>query len=314
MLTLTRGRTAQRRGPCTSPPRVARRRVATVCITVLVALALSACGALRVAYGQAPSLAYWWADRYVDFNGAQTALMRRALDQWMDWHRRDQLGAIAKVLRQSSLIATREPGPEQVCAWFREAQGWRDAAFEQALPALAQLALSLSPEQWRHIEQQQRKSNETFRDDFLQPDPEDRLDTAVDRTETRIELLYGSVDAQQRAVLTDWVRQSPFDPDRWFKERQRRQSDLMQVLRGLQSAQGVRVPPTQAESALRGWWQRVDPSPDDSYRRYNENLVNYNCRFAAEFHKLTTPTQRRHAADRLRSWEQDLTTFIPGRD
>ena len=31
-----------------------------------------------------------------------------------------------------------------------------------------------------------------------------------------------------------------------------------------------------------------------------------NCRFVATLHNGTTPAQRQHAADKLRSWEADL--------
>lgn len=273
-------------------------------------LAGTGCSTLRLAYGQAPNLAQWWADRYVDFTPAQDTQVRRAIDQWFDWQRAQQLPRIVRTLAQARAQAQLNPGATLICSWVDVAQAWRDEAFEKGVPEMARLALSLGPTQIEHIEQRQQKVNDDFRDDFLQPDPGTRHRAAVDRTLERVELLYGPLDARQQAALSEWVRQSPFDPQRWLAERQRRQQDLLGTLRQIQK----NADPARAESLLWAWWQRVVSSPDEAYRRYNDALIDYNCQFAAQFHLLMSPRQRDHAADRLQVWQDDLTRFIPGRN
>src|SRR5580765_4822032 len=42
---------------------------------------LGACSALRIGYGAAPDLVYWWLDGYVDFDDTQTPRVREAIGQ-----------------------------------------------------------------------------------------------------------------------------------------------------------------------------------------------------------------------------------------
>ena len=51
-------------------------------------------------------------------------------------------------------------------------------------------------------------------------------------------------------------------------------------------------------------------SPRETYRRYNERLVEYNCGVVAALHNSTTPAQRRTAAKKLAGWESDLRFIV----
>jgi hypothetical protein len=128
----------------------------------------------------------------------------------------------------------------------------------------------------------------------------------VKRTVERVESLYGSMEAAQRRVITDGVAASPFDPQAWVAERERRQGDLLQTLRRLSAERADR---DNVLAALRAQVDRVERSPDPAYRRYQEKLATYNCAFAAQIHNATTPAQRQVAHDRLKGWEEDLRTF-----
>ena len=52
--------------------------------------------------------------------------------------------------------------------------------------------------------------------------------------------------------------------------------------------------------------ERSRRSPRDAYRAYQQRLTQHNCAMAAQIHNLATPTQRRHAAQKLKRWEDDL--------
>ncbi|MBC8057759.1 MAG: hypothetical protein H7Y61_14390, partial [Rhizobiales bacterium] len=42
---------------------------------------LGGCSALRIGYGTAPDVVYWWLDGYIDFNDTQTPRVREAIRQ-----------------------------------------------------------------------------------------------------------------------------------------------------------------------------------------------------------------------------------------
>jgi len=146
-----------------------------------------------------------------------------------------------------------------------------------------------------------------MREKFLQPSLEDRRKAAMKRTVERVEQLYGGIGDAQRRVIQAGLAASPFDPEAWFAERERRQKDTAQTLRRLVAEKASR---DQIVAAMRTLVERTERSPDPAYRAYQDRLADYNCAFAAQIHNATTPAQRASARDRLKGWEADLRSFL----
>ena len=271
-------------------------------IGALLAL-LGGCSALRIGYGTAPDLAYWWLDRYIDFNDAQTPRVREAIRQWFAWHRRTQLPDYAAQLARARLDVLADTTPARVCEWQGELVKRAHVAFDRIAPAAAEVMLTVTPEQIRYLDQRYAKFNDEFRDDYLQPDRAKRAEENLKRTVDRAETLYGRLEDAQRARITEGLARSPFDADVWFAERRQRQLDALQLLRKLTTESASRE---QALAALNGYVERLERSPREPYRRYAERLAEFNCAFAAGLHNTTTPAQRRTAANKLAGWEGDL--------
>jgi len=279
-------------------------------IGAALALLLAGCSALRIGYGQAPTLAYWWIDGYVDVNSEQTPLIRNAVDRWFDWHRRTELPRYAELLARAKREAM-EPQltAQSMCAWRDVALARLQSAIEQATPALAALLLSLTPEQIRHIELKLAKDGATLRADFAQADRAERARASLKRTLERFEGFYGRLDDTQRVRLTQLLAISSFDPERWLAERDRRNRELVQTLtqvttaaRGLDSASAQSL----AVTTVRTLAERAQRSPRADERAYQERLAQENCALTATMHNLMTPAQRRNASDKLKGWEDDL--------
>ena len=258
---------------------------------------------LRLGYGQAPDLAYWWLDGYVDFDDVQTPRVRAALADWLAWNRRTQLADYVALLARSEVEVLANTTPERVCEVAAEGRQTIDVAVDRLVPAAAALAPSLSAAQMQHLERRYAKSNEEFRADYLQGDPADRARASVKRTVERVEMLYGRVEEAQLASIAKSVAQSPFDPELWMAERLRRQQDALQTLRRLRAE---RSGPEQAQAALRAHVRLYERSPREAYRAYSIRLTDYNCAFAASLHNSMSAAQRQVAVQRLRGWETDL--------
>lgn len=263
---------------------------------------LTGCSAVRLVYGQAPDITYWWLDSYVDFNDQQSLRAREALGDWYAWHRRTELPLYAALLSRARSEVTGPATAEQACRWFDELNLRFDAALERALPGLADMLRGLSPAQIVHLEHQYAEGNETFVDDYLQDRSEARMKAQFKRALDRIEMVYGRMSSVQRDRIAVLLRPTPFDPVRWLAERRLRQQDTLQTLARLSAEQAGSA---QAVVALRTLVQRTRVSPDADYRAYQQRLVQFNCGFAAEVHNLTTTEQRAEAADRLQGWEDD---------
>jgi hypothetical protein len=273
----------------------------------LLALVLAGCSMVRIGYSQAPTLAYWWIDGYLDLDGAQSARLREELDHFFDWHRRQELPAYAALLaRGQREVMQPTITPAAFCAWRDELQKRIDAAAEQATPPLAALALTLTPEQLNHMERKLAKNGDSMRKDFAQPDRDERAAASFERTLERYQNFYGKLDEAQRRRLAELLAASSFDPERWLAERDRRNRDLIATLSGVAAAARSPEAERQARAAVRLLIERAQRSPRPEYRAYQERLVLDNCALASAMHATTTPAQRRHARDKLKGWEEDM--------
>jgi hypothetical protein len=278
-----------------------RAPVARIGIIAVLVLALAGCSALRIGYATAPDVLFWWFDAYVDFSGAQIPRAREALARWFQWHRRTQVPDYAALLARVRPELLADTTPERTCGLWREVQARVRTGYEQAVPAMAELVVTLTPEQVAHVEARYAKTNGKFREEYLQPDPAERRRAAVKRAIDRAESVYGSLDDAQRERIARNVERSPYDPERQFAERRARQQDALAQLRSLAGA-----PPDRAQAALLAFGHRFEQSPREGYQRYQEQLTRYLCTTVAEFHNGTTPAQRRAAAERFAGWESDL--------
>ena len=273
-------------------------------VLLALCLLLEGCSiALKLGYNQGGTLAFRWLDSYVDFDEAQAGRVRTALDEWFAWHRRSQLPDYADLLARAQVDLADDISPERMCGWATEVRSRLDLGLERATPAIADLMLTLTPQQIASIEKRNAEKNDEFRDDFLQRDPQRRRRAAIRRELERAEDLYGRLDEAQRELVTRAVAESPFDPVLVLQERKRRQQDAVAGLRRLIAARAGRG---EAEAEVRVWSQRLMRSPRDDYRRHAERLTEYNCSFAASLHNATTPAQRRTAARKLKGYEDDV--------
>jgi len=275
-----------------------RRVVLLSCMAWL----MTGCSAVRLGYNHAPDLAYWWFDGYVDFRDDQSARAHEAIDDWFKWHRRVELPVYAELLSKARGQVAGPATAAQACQWFNDVRLRVDASLERALPGVAEVALRLSPQQIAHLEHKYAERNEELVDKYLQPQAEARTRVQLKRALEPIEMIYGRMSSSQRERIAALALATPFDPARWIAERHRRQQDTLQTLTRLRTEQ-TSLP--QAVDALRALTQRSRVSPKDEYRAYQQRLIEFNCAFAAEVHNLTTPEQRRAAAEQLKDWEDD---------
>ena len=264
---------------------------------------LGGCSALRLGYSQAPDLAYWWLDGYVDFSEAQTPRVRDALTAWFKWHRATQLPDYAALLSKAQAQLMEPTTPTQACQWYEDVSVRFDTAFERALPAMAEVVQTATPQQLQHLERRFAKMNQELQTEYAQADAEERAKAAAKRVLERAESFYGKLDEAQRERVAGGLPNSPFDADVWLAERKARQQDLLQTVKRLIAE---KAGAEQIQATVRVLVERSRRSPRDAYRAYQQRLTQHNCAMAAQIQNLTTPTQRRHAAQKLKRWEDDL--------
>jgi hypothetical protein len=275
-------------------------------VLALVGL-LQACSALRIAYNQAPELAYWYFDGYLDLNGAQSLQLKDELARLQAWHRQSELPLYVATLQKLQQQLPQDLDAGAVCAISSDVRSKLITLSGRAEPAAAALAGTLSTTQLAHLERSFAKDNARYREDVLDAAPQEKRDRRYKRTVRRAQMLYGQLDDAQLAVISQRIEQSRFDAERAHRETLRRQNDALTTLRGLAAGQATKE---SAQAAIRGLFERSWNTPDPAEHSYRVQMTQDSCQTLAAIHNSTTSAQRGEAVQTLRRYEQDLTALM----
>jgi hypothetical protein len=281
------------------------------CCAVIIAVSLlSACSAIKLAYNQAPDLTYWWLDGYFDFNEQQSPKVRDELTKLFAWHRTNELSKTADLLAQAALLMPSEVSETQACRLFEQVRGLVDNVTNQALPSLASLAPTMTPDQIAHLRRKYTKVNDEFTRDYIKGTSASRDAKRLKSSTDRSEMIYGKLDEPQISMIKQAIASSSFDATFSLKERQRRQQELIGILTQLAA---TKADDAASQKALRSYIERVWISPDPAYRAYAQKLTQQGCQSFASIHASTTAAQRAHAAKTLKGYETDLRALAAAR-
>lgn len=272
----------------------------------LLASGCSTTGAARLAYNQAPELAYWTLDGYADFNSTQSLQAKAALARWHDWHRQTQLPLYAATLHTLQAQAPQDISADQACSVVADARQAMLASLAHIEPAAASLATTLQPAQLETMARKFAKSNADWRGDYLTVSPQKSQAKRLAQATDRAELLYGRLNPAQTDALKRSVGQSVFDAALADAERLRRQDDTLQTLQKLSS---VAASPGAATAAVHALIARSITSPNAAHRRYQEALTREGCTLLAELHQHASTAQRTRALQTLQRYEELLLSL-----
>ena len=275
--------------------------------TLMLLLALTGCGTTRLAYNNAPSLSFWWLDTYFDFDSEQALRMRADLQTAHVWHRKDELPLVAAELANLKARALQNATPEQTCKLAADVQARVSAPLERLVPTIAAIAPSLSDAQLLHLEREFEKRNRSWREDYLDGTPQERIDHRLKQAAERTESFYGRLRPEQISWLRGQIVASDYDASVQYREILRRQQDALLTLRQVRASKST---PAQAQAALMALLERSFASPDAGYRQYMARILQQGCSVMTELHNGMSPPQRAKLLDTLQSYDDDLRALM----
>jgi Family of unknown function (DUF6279) len=280
-----------------------RTRRAMTWLVMSLVLVLGACSILQFVYNQAPKYFMWRSNRAFHYNDAQYDMAKAAMYQWFHWQRKTQLPEMARFLKRGQTDVMGEIPPALACERRDEMEGWVRAGMDQAAPMVAQVMLTLKPEQVQHLSEFFDDQNEDFVDDFLPEGREERLDAATDFVIKWIKLVYGPISDEQRDQLKADMARLPFDAAVILQQFKRFQAAYLNLLRESQRQKWSQAQAQQRIKALlMDMLNPADPALNADLKRW----IAAGCQTASAFHHRTTLAQRRAAAEQAKVWEQDF--------
>ncbi|CAG9175622.1 DUF6279 domain-containing protein [Cupriavidus respiraculi] len=282
-------------------------RKAAAMVAALALALLAGCNAMKLGYQQGDHLAYWWIDNYVDVTDDQEAQTRDAINRFFAWHRKDQLPEIATALRRAKAQVQQPVTAAQVEQIQDEAQRLGREAYDHALPDVADLLVTLTPEQITRMERKFADGNAKYRKKFLRGSPEQRLEARYDKVMEYAKLIYGRFSREQEAAIREAVRPVVDGADTRFAEREKRQQAWLALARQVQAERPPKARVMELLKRFGDQWQA--PPSRDRQSTYEANN-NAGVALAVTVANLTTPEQKRHAADRFQGWIDDTNALM----
>jgi hypothetical protein len=267
---------------------------------------LSACSFVVTGYNQAPSLLiFTWVNPHLDLNSEQDKQLRADLQVLHQWHRQQQLPVYADVLQKMAALAPKELTGSQICTLVDEFKDTLEPLSQQMAPAIARLALKLTPAQIQRLEQQVDKDNKDYRKEWkFDANAAEQLQVQTDKGVENAERLYDRLDKKQKALVKQLAKESQFDLPKSWAERLRRQQDTVSTLERIaKSTQGFAAAQQEATALIT---RSLLNSPDEAYRDYAEMRKTINCEAAAQLHNTTSAAQREFALKTLKAYEADI--------
>jgi hypothetical protein len=280
-------------------------------LLLAVALCLSACSTgVRLGYNYAETLVAYSLDGYVGLTAEQEQLVKERAGSLIVWHRATQLRDYAQLLEATRRKLDGPVTSADVLA-FNQAVNARLAALgERAAPDLAQLALTLSPEQVTKLQRKLATDNSKARRELVQFAGKETLDERVKKYAERADFWFGSLTREQFDLVRASLAKRPDNAAWWIEERERRQRELLAVLQRIQAER-----PTEAAAAgwLRTYFAQLRSPPDAERRRGMEQFRADNAELVAQLINTSTPEQKAALSRKLGSFAEDLVALATER-
>jgi hypothetical protein len=284
-----------------------RRNFSRAISLFLLCCLLAGCGALRIGYANGDNLTYWWLDRYIDFNADQQPWVKSRLKQLFAWHRATQLKDYAQLLTQARRQLAANITPADVQAEYDALKQLARRAIEHALPDLADLALSLQPQQIEHIAKKFADNNDKYRKDYLSGNLEHRQEFRFKKVMKQAEYWFGDFSREQEARIRAMSDARPLNNELWLAQRVRRQQALIRLLKKVQAERpGRDIVIGMLREQVADFF---GSAPDQESKAFFAASGDGAAQMVATIWNITTPSQKAHAANRAEKLIEDCNSL-----
>lgn len=274
---------------------------------VLAAWLLHGCSAVRLSYNNADGLVRWWLDQYVELSPAQDELVGERLARIHAWHRKSQLPDYVDLTRRARKLVAGQPRAADVLTLLDGIIRAATTLAEQVAPDVADLLLTLSPDQIEHMADRfKRKNGDYAKEIQLAGDARAQSKAHLKRVLERSEYWFGDFSDEQKAALRKLIDAQPPGARFWYDERLRRQRAWLELARLVQRE---RPPRDRVIQLLREYVARFDMPRDAARLPQARALRRDSAELYVAIQAMTSPDQRAHGQHKLDDLINDFTAL-----
>jgi hypothetical protein len=266
-------------------------------LLLFAAIALAGCSGARVAYNNADTAVRWMADDYFALEGAQLEDFKVRLARFHAWHRSEELPRYSELMNSAAgKLADGLTRTELVWAWDSVMARYRGMA-AQAAPELAVVLGTLTPAQFRRLDEKFAESNAEYAKKHLSGSAAEQRKRRDKRNLELMQEWFGDLSDAQEAQIKTASAGLPLLYDLRLQNRQRRQQEFVVLLKTHHSA-------GELETELRRWLSDWETGASPEYRQLSKLHRERYMQMLLELDRGLAPEQRTHAVARLSEYAQ----------
>ncbi|MDH0646454.1 DUF6279 family lipoprotein [Pseudomonas sp. GD03858] len=261
-------------------------------LVIGLALALTACSRIDLAYRNLDRLVPWSLDDYLDMNREQKQLLDERLKTHLAWHCRTQLpGYLDWLDRVRLMVANDAVTDEALQQRTAEARLAIGRVTEAITPSAAELLRGMSDRQVDEMRQAFRADIDKRQKEYVDTPLAKQVDNRAARMRKRLEPWLGELNAEQRLRVMSWSQALGDQNRQWIANRAHWQQQLV-------LAMNQRDTPA-FEPRLAQLLQRKESLWTPAYRQAFQNTERQARSLMVDLMKQSTAAQRQFLQQRL---------------
>jgi phosphatidate phosphatase PAH1 len=228
------------------------------------------------------------------------------------WHRKTQLQEYVRLISRMQRRDLATVTKADLLNDYNEGKKSVITITDRVAPDLADLALTLKPDQIDNIEKKLAKGNDKFRKDYLTGSLQDRQDFRYKKMMKQAEYWFGDFSKAQEARLRALSDARPLNNELVMADRLRRQQELITLLRQIHREKPNRETTT---ALIRKYIaSTMDHFGDKAQQAFFDASNDANANLVAEMMHMATPDQKKHFVLALQDWVTDFNRLMAKAD
>jgi arsenate reductase-like glutaredoxin family protein len=185
---------------------------------------------IKFVYNQLDWLIPWYLDDYVTINTNQAELLDERLNQYLYWHRREQLPLYAGFLDDIADAAQDNLTQQEMDQVFNRARDFLDDLLAELANPLADLMLLMDDQQVAELVSNLEERNQRYRQRFIETSEKAQRERRSENMQKIVKRWVAELNEQQVELIELWANSYHLLGEEFLQSRQKWQGELQALL------------------------------------------------------------------------------------